>query len=170
MSRMSRRQASSPTSVSALLTAVLPSLADGLLALAIRRDWATLVGPETSRRAQPGDLRAGTLTVIVDNSPWLQELTLRQGELLSRLQARYGAEAIRALHFALGVPTEGGSPARAAEATNHERARGGEWLTAEEEAWVAGATSSVGDPALAETVRRVLVKDTLSRRRGKTRK
>jgi predicted nucleic acid-binding Zn ribbon protein len=42
--------------------------------------------------------------VIVDNSPWLQELTLREGELLARLQARYGTAAIKALHLRLVTP------------------------------------------------------------------
>lgn len=101
---MARPRTSTPTPVGALLTAALPSLAEPLLALAVKRNWSSLVGPQISRRAQPGDLRGGTLTVIVDNSPWLQELTLRQGELLSRLQARYGADAVKGLHFTLGTP------------------------------------------------------------------
>jgi hypothetical protein len=150
--------------VRALLTAALPPLADGLLALTIRREWPSLVGPQISHRAQPGDLRAGTLTVVVDNSPWLQELTLRERELLSRLQGRYGALSIRALHFALGTPARG--PELRDHGTSHED----DTLTPEEEAWVARAISSVNDPTLAETVRRLLVKDTLFRRRGGARR
>ena len=102
--RMARPRTSTPTPVGALLTGALPQLAEPLLAMAVRREWPSVVGAEISRRAQPGDLRGGTLTVVVDNSPWLQELTLREGELLSRLQARYGAGAIKALHFALQMP------------------------------------------------------------------
>ncbi len=101
---MTRPRASTPTPVGALLTAALPSLAEPLLAMAVRRDWPSVVGAAISRRSQPGDLRGGTLTVVVDNSPWLQELTLREPELLSRLQARYGAKSIKALHFTLGMP------------------------------------------------------------------
>ena len=156
---MSRPHTSTPTPVGALLTAALPRLADGLLALTIRREWPSLVGPQISHRARPGDLRAGTLTVVADNSPWLQELTLRERELLSSLQGRYGAESIRALHFTLGTP------ARGPELRDHRPSHEDDTLTPEEEAWVAGAASSVGDSALAETVRRLLVKDTLFRRR-----
>lgn len=87
--------------VGALLRAAFPSLAEPLLAFTIHRDWSEIVGQEVSRRAQPGQLRAGALEVTVDNSPWLQELTLRQGELLGRLQARYGVEPIRALRLTL---------------------------------------------------------------------
>ena len=161
---MSRPHTSTPTPVRALLTAALPPLADGLLALTIRREWPSLVGPQISHRAQPGDLRAGTLTVVVDNSPWLQELTLRERELLSRLQDRYGTESIRALHFTLGTP------ARGPELRDHRTSREDDTLTPEEEAWVSRATSPVDDPALAETVRRLLVKDTLFRRRGGARR
>lgn len=158
---MTRRHASTPTPVGALLTAALPPLADRLLALSVRRDWPALMGPEISQRSQPADLRAGTLTVVVDNSPWLQELTLREGELLSRLHERYGRDSIRALRFTLGTPF------RAAEAAGHPRPAVHDTLTEEEEAWVARTTSALGgDPALAQTVRRVLVKDALFRRRA----
>lgn len=154
---MTRRDASTPTPVGALLTAAFPPLADRLLALAIRRDWPSLVGPQMSRRSQPGDLRGGTLAVIVDNSPWLQELTLREAELLSRLQGRYGAESIRALRFTLGAPP------REPEAPDRRLPRRDE-LTPEEEAWVAQAASQIREPMLADTVRRLLVKDALFRR------
>ena len=100
---MTRPRTSTPTPVGALLTAAFPALAEPLLALAVRRDWSSVVAPQIARRAQPGDLRGGTLTVIVDNSPWLQELTLREGELLSRLQARHGPGSIKALHFMLAT-------------------------------------------------------------------
>lgn len=101
---MARPRTSTPTPVGALLAAAFPPLAERLLALAVRRDWSSLVGPQLSGRSRPGDLQSGTLTVVVDNSPWLQELTLREGELLSRLQARYGAGSVKALRFTLGSP------------------------------------------------------------------
>ena len=101
---MTRPRTSTPTAVGALLTAALPALAEPLLALAVRRDWSRVVAAPIARRAQPGDLRGGTLTVIVDNSPWLQELTLREGELLASLQAHYGAGSIKALQLTLATP------------------------------------------------------------------
>ena len=98
--------------------------------------------------------------MVADNSPWLQELTLREGEILSRLRGRYGAESIRALHFILGTPS------RVPEVEDPRVLRKDDALTTQEEAWVTEATSPVGDPDLAETVRRLLVKDALSRRRA----
>ncbi len=155
---MTRRNVSTPTPVGQLLTAALPPLADRLLALAVRREWPSLMGPQIARRSQPGDLRGDTLTVVVDNSPWLQELTLREGELLSRLQGRYGSDTIRALRFTLGTPC------REPEPPDRRARRRDDPLAPEEEAWVARAASTLHDATLAETVRRVLVKDALSRR------
>ena len=157
---MSSRHVSTPTPVGALLPAAFPPLADRLLALAVRRDWEGLVGPQISRRAQPAGVMAGTLTVVVDNSAWLQEMTLRGGELLARLQGRYGPEAIRDVRFTLGTP------APEPEVIHRRASRTGNALTEEEEAWVASAAASVQDPALAETIRRLLTKDALSRRPG----
>lgn len=103
---MTRRHTSTPTPVGQLLTTVLPPLAERLLARAVQRDWPSLVGPQISRRSQPADLRDRILTVVVDNSPWLQELTLREAELLARVQGRYGSESIKALRFTLGTPED----------------------------------------------------------------
>jgi hypothetical protein len=155
---MARRTLSTPTPVGALLASALPPLADRLLALAVRRDWADVVGSEIARRAAPGDLRAGTLTVFVDNSPWLQELTLREAELLGRLQARHGRDSVKALSLALGRPSRDAEPAVRPAAPIART------LSREEAAWVDGAVASLADPTLAETLRGVLVKDALSRR------
>lgn len=159
---MTRRLPSTPTPVGALLAAALPSLTERLLAPAVRRAWEELVGADLARRAQPGELRMGTLIVIVDNSPWLQELRLRERELLARLQARFGGNAIRALTFTLGtlfpVNAVAGQP-RASKPEN-------EGLTDAETGWVARTTACIDDPALAETLRRLLAKDTLARRKA----
>lgn len=157
---MARRDAPTPTPVGTLLTAALPPLADRLLALAVRRDWPSLVGPQIARRAQPGGIAGGTLAVVVDNSPWLQELRLREAELLSRLQDRYGAQSIKALRFTLGTPSPEARPA------GHSEPPGDEALSDNEAAWVARATAAVPDPALADTLRRLLVKDLVARRRA----
>lgn len=97
---------SSPTPVGAILPAVLPGLGERLLEARIRQDWETLLGQDVARRAQPLALKQGVLQVTVTNSPWLQELTLREPDLRRRLADRYGAEAIRTLRFSLGtLPT-----------------------------------------------------------------
>lgn len=156
---MKRAGAASPTAVGPLLTAVLPGLGERLLEARVRREWLEVMGPEIAGRSEPHALANGDLHVIVDNSPWLQELTLREGELRLRLTARYGAAAIRSLRFSLGSGRDRGEPSAFQKRPDET----GE-LTEEEKAWVEEAAAQLTDPALAALARRVLVKDALARR------
>jgi predicted nucleic acid-binding Zn ribbon protein len=78
----------------------VPELRDRLVEDRVRRSWSAIVGADGARRAQPHALTNGCLHVVVDNSPWLQELTLRTGELTARLGERF--ETVRSLRFTLG--------------------------------------------------------------------
>ena len=86
----------------------------------------SIAGPEIARRSRPGELRAGVLTVLVDNSPWLQEVTLRSTEILaappgpSRIRGHVGA--LRAWNPAR--PATAGH-ARPASARRSPQRRGG---------------------------------------------
>ena len=91
----------SPVRVGNLLTRAVPALAERLLEESIRREWAQTVGPDAARRSRPISLRQGTLQVSVDNSPWLQELTLRSAAISSALHERHGA-AVDGVRFVLG--------------------------------------------------------------------
>lgn len=97
------RSSPSPVPVRTILPAVLPGLGERLLEARIRQEWESFMGPDFARRARPTALSQGVLQVIVTNSAWLQELTLREPELRRRLAERYGADAIRALRFSLGT-------------------------------------------------------------------
>ena len=89
-----------PRAVGDLLVSAVPSLRDRLDEIRVRAAWNALVGPEASRRSRPHALTNGCLHVVVDNSPWLQELTLRADELTRRITAQFAT--IRALRFTLG--------------------------------------------------------------------
>jgi len=78
-------RAAAPRSVADLLVSAVPDLRDRLLEHRIRRAWPAVVGGDAARRAQPRSFVDGCLTVVVDNSPWLHELTLRSDELTRRL-------------------------------------------------------------------------------------
>jgi hypothetical protein len=79
----------------------MPQLRDRLREAHIRQGWRSVVGAEAARRTQAVRFDEGTLTVHVDNSPWLSELTLRADEILARLRARFpDAQAVR---FVLGT-------------------------------------------------------------------
>ncbi|MBI4240138.1 MAG: DUF721 domain-containing protein [Candidatus Rokubacteria bacterium] len=145
-----------PTPVGNLLGAAVPTLRGRLFEVRIRREWRELVGAEIARRCQPVELRNGTLELIVDNSPWLHELSLREAELLSRLGERYGREAVRALRFSLGTlpPEPAGHPGR----SGRSDAR----LAPEDAQMIEAAVALIAHPELRAAVRRLLEKASLS--------
>jgi len=137
-----------PRAVSALIPHALPQLSERLAELQIRRGWSSLMGPDVARRTQPTALTGGCLTVAVDNSPWLHELTLRAEELTARVAD--GFPAVRSLRFVVGAVTPmGGAPPR----TRH-----GEPLPLSDEDVhdIEAATSAITDSTLAEAARRLL--------------
>jgi hypothetical protein len=157
---MGMRGGRNPVRVGNLLTAAVPALAERMLEEAIRREWAQTAGPEAARRSRPGALRQGTLEVSVDNSPWLQELTLRSAAIVAALRKRHGS-AVIAVRFALGsgrgdADVAAGS-ARARTAAPQRR------LTVEEARLVDAAAGQVADPELASSLKRLLTKDLLAR-------
>ena len=158
---MGSARSSFPVRVGTMLTAALPALEERLLAERIRQGWRTAVGSELAHRTRPGELRAGTLTVMADNSPWLQELSMRSAEVLDAVRARFGP-TVTALRPSLAGPApapERGAPRRAAPAAPLR-------LDADELAIVEGAAAPVRDEALASTVRRVVSKGLIARRGG----
>jgi predicted nucleic acid-binding Zn ribbon protein len=60
--------------------------------------WASAVGEAAAGRALPWTLREGVLTVRVASSAWLQELSLRRAEILTRL-AEADGQRVRELRF-----------------------------------------------------------------------
>jgi len=90
------------------LDTVLPSLLKrlGLEAqhwlTTLNEEWASLVGQGVARHARPGRLESGVLTVYVDSSVWLSELS-RYGkeEILTKLRGRFGAKRFKGLRLQL---------------------------------------------------------------------
>jgi hypothetical protein len=147
-----------PRALADLLVSAIPQLADRLPEYHLRRSWTALVGPEMARRARPHALAGGCLTIVVDNSPWLHELTLRTGELTARLHADF--PVVTSLRFTLGA-LERDAPAAA------ERARPRAVpLTPADQRDIEAAAAAIGDTALAATARRLL---TTARRFPKSR-
>ena len=140
-----------PRPVADLLVSAIPQLGDRLAEHHIRRAWSALVGADVARRAKPQGLVEGCLTVIVDNSPWLHELTLRADELTARLRARF--PAVRALRFTLGTLEEAGP-----SAAPRRRPRSSAPLGAADLRAIDEAISPIPDPALAAAARRLLTK------------
>jgi hypothetical protein len=137
-----------PRAVGDLLLSALPQISDRLTHLRIRRAWSTLVGREAARRSQPDGFTAGTLRVVVDNSPWLHELTLREADLVSAIRARF--PEVRALRFTLGAVDADPAEGRALAPRPVP-------LTAADHADIDAATAAIADETVADAARRLLV-------------
>ena len=128
----------------------LPQLEDRLMVQRLRRAWPALAGADLARRSQPQALVSGSLSVTVDNSTWLHELTLRAPDLTERVRAQF--PAVQSLRFVLGTAV--------AEETTAEprpvprRAA----LTADDRRAIDEATAAIPDPALAASARRLLAR------------
>lgn len=137
-----------PRVVADVLISAVPQLSDRLPEYHIRKAWVALVGPDMARRTRPQSLANGCLHVVVDNSPWLHELTLRAAELTERLGAQ--TPAVRSLRFTLGtLETEPRS-------RPEPRERRPTALTDDDRRDIDEAASAISDPALADVARRLL--------------
>lgn len=140
-----------PRAVADLLVTAVPQLGDRLREQRIRRAWPALLGADAARRTQPQALADGCLSVCVDNSPWLHELTLRAEELTRRVQERF--PEVRALRFVLGA-------LEPAEVSPTPRSPKVPALPLDDSARSAidETISVIHDPALAAAARRLLTK------------
>jgi hypothetical protein len=139
-----------PRAVGDLLVGALPQLEDRLRVLRMRRTWSALVGADVARRAQPQALVNGCLSIVVDNSPWLHELTLRAPDLTARLRAEF--PAVQTLRFTLGAAAAEEAAAEARPAARRPR------LTDDDTRAIDAAAAAISDPTLAASARRLLTR------------
>lgn len=136
-----------PRRVADLVASALPQITDRLQEVRLRTRWSAIIGPEAARRTQPGRLENGCLTIIVDNSPWLHELSLRQVELAARLGEH--VPEVRSLRFVIGPVA---APPSAARAEKPRPAR----LTPEDAREIDDTVSVIRDEDVASAARRLL--------------
>ncbi len=112
--------------------------------------WPEIVGPQIAAHANPTEIRAKTLRVVVDSSPWLHELTLLKPVLLDKLARHAEHSLVCDVLFTIGDvpprerPTAGPTPLRP--------------LTAEEEALVNDSVATLTDVETRESARRLLTR------------
>ena len=122
--------------------------------------WPDAVGPAIAANAWPARLaRDGTLHIAARSSAWAFELTQLESAVRARLQERLGADAPRALRFAVGPLPEPG-PARV-----EKRARNVPKPAPADEAQAAEIASSIHDSELRALAARAAAAS-LARRRA----
>ena len=68
----------------------------------IEEQWKTLMGPMGAKHSRPASLRKGVLTVFVDSSGWIQEMSLRKRKILKQLKRQFGKDKISGINFRIG--------------------------------------------------------------------
>jgi hypothetical protein len=139
-----------PRAIGELLVSALPQLEDRLLVQRMRRAWSAVVGADVARRAQPQALVNGCLTIVVDNSPWLHELTLRAADLTEQLRARF--PTVQTLRFSLGAAAVEEAAAETPSPSRRPR------LSEDDTRAIDAAAAAISDPALAASARRLLAR------------
>ena len=64
--------------------------------------WKEIVGETGATHSRPAVLRKSILTIWVDNSVWLQELTFKKRKSLKALQRVFGKDKISDIQFKIG--------------------------------------------------------------------
>ena len=64
--------------------------------------WKEMVGEDGFRHSRPLAIKKGVLTILVDNSGWMQEFSMRKRNILKGLKRRLGKDKISEIHFKIG--------------------------------------------------------------------
>jgi hypothetical protein len=122
--------------------------------------WEQAVGSVIARHAQPLSVRAAKLALVVDSPAWMQQLSLLKPEIIEKLNARLGREAIKDLTLKLGEIEQPHEHAALEEPA-------GPLLGSEERAKIEEYVAGVVDGEAREAIRRVIEKDFMSRKAKK---
>lgn len=119
--------------------------------------WEETVGPQIASHTAVMEIKYRKLFVIVDSSAWMQQLTFLKNNLLSVINATFDKPMIRDIVFRVGsLPSK---PSRSSEPRPYRRS-----LSEKEQSALSDILRPVADPALAEIVRRVILRDFETRR------
>jgi len=118
--------------------------------------WERAVGTVIARHAQPAAIRGKRLTVIVDSSAWMQQLSILRPELTDKLNRVLGEAVVEQIALRIGEVVPPGPVERPA-------ARPAAALTPEERESIEQAVNSITDPDVRESLRHLMEKDLVAR-------
>jgi len=91
-----------PRSLSEALERFTATLAPATTLARVQEVWEAATGPAIAAASRPTSERDGVLTVSCEAAVWAQELDLMEQDLLARLNAALGTQAIRELRCRTG--------------------------------------------------------------------
>jgi predicted nucleic acid-binding Zn ribbon protein len=68
----------------------------------VEERWKEIAGVGAAKHTRPVTLRKEVLTVFVDSSTWMQEMSLNKRKLLKQLKRAFGKDKISGIHFKIG--------------------------------------------------------------------
>ncbi len=101
---MTPRRRKAPEPIASTLGALIDRLdSEGHFAIVrLVSAWPEVVGETIARRTEVVGLKFHTAVVKVSGAMWIQELNLLKPQILERLRARIGEDAVRDLRFVQG--------------------------------------------------------------------
>jgi predicted nucleic acid-binding Zn ribbon protein len=91
-----------PRTISTALGDLTATIAPATMLARVQAVWGLAAGPAIAAEARPTSEHDGVLTLMCSAAVWAQELDLMAGELIPRLNAELGEEAIRELRCRTG--------------------------------------------------------------------
>jgi len=119
--------------------------------------WEKAVGKGIARHARPAGMRGKKLTVMVDSSAWMQQLSMLKPEIMGKVNGRLGEEAIESITLKLGefepsaVPRDEYQPALGT-------------LGQEEQTRIDACVAGIADQQTRDSLRHLMERDLLSKK------
>jgi hypothetical protein len=118
--------------------------------------WNKAVGEVLARHAQPAAVRGKKLTVTVDSSAWMQQLSLLKPEIIGNLNQMLGENAVESITLRLGEVTvrlrdEAPRPLPNASLRQEERDK------------IDAVVRDIPDPTVRDSLRHLMEKDLLAK-------
>lgn len=126
--------------------------------------WREIVGEKISKHTQPITVKKGNLFVRVDSSGWLTQLTYLKEKIISQINQREASNLIKNIYFHLGEIKESCSV--------RENIQSGKIMNKlDKKDWVKIRENLVNlkDSSLRKTVKRILIREIMSKKPGQTR-
>lgn len=121
--------------------------------------WEKTVGSVIAQHACPLSLRGKRLFLAVDSPAWMQQLSLLKPEIIRKVNAALGKEAVKEITLNIGEVSR-------AENKQSSHLSGRAVLSVEDRERIESCLAEIKDPEVKQAVRRVMEKDFLSKRRS----
>ena len=120
--------------------------------------WEKAVGKGIARHARPAGMRGKKLTVIVDSSAWMQQLSMLKPEIMGKVNQHLREDAIESITLKLGEFE------LSAVQRDEYRPAGGK-LGPEEQEKIEACVAEIADEQTRESLRHLMEKNLLNKKR-----